>query len=272
MPPDEIRLTEEMVYALREYVHAASITQGWIEELTSPVGARDPSFQWAIRMFCACHLLSRGETTRAFCTINDCCAEYRALVQWQHPDLFPALMNIIFCLEARDPALAYSFMSYAYGLGEVYPSTHPINLLTRTFRRSTLTSMRQYSRFILEGYKTAVQSSMGRHRGAVGRDISTHLLAYQGYVEFADDLVRGKSLMETALEHWPRWFKVSAESCDPAFRPTLEAFERLLSMSVVEESSPHPRPAGSEGGQELTERWDMLCEQVCGGDTLPIEF
>ena len=262
MPPEDLQSAEEMVYALRAYVQAASITQVWIQGLANPVGARYPSFQWALRMFCACHMLSRGETIRAFSTINTCCAEYKAMVQWQHPDLFPALMNIVFCLEARDPALANAFLSYAYGLGEVYPSTHPINMLTRTFRKTTLMSIRQFSRFILEGYKMAVQDTAGRHRGAVGRDISTHLLAYQGYAEFADDLVQGKSLMEAALEHWPRWFKVSADSCDPSFRPTLEAFERLLSRSDFDEFAP-PRTE-EDGCQEIAERWDTLCEQVCG--------
>ena len=237
MSPDELRNTEHLMYALREYVQCASLTQSWTEDLANPVGARDPSLRWLTRMFCASRLLSRGQTGPAFRAIDACCAEYRVISPSVHPGLFPAMVNALFCLESVDPVLAQSFLAYAQNLGDaIFPPTHPVQALAGAFIRMGLVGLKNYARLILEGYKAAVQGSVGRHRGPVGRDISTHLLAYQGCAEFAVDLVRGRGFMETALEHWPKWFKVSLDTCDPAFLPMVEAFENVVLMSLEDDS------------------------------------
>ncbi len=253
---------EHLMYAIREYVQAGSVTKQWIEDLANPVGARDPSLKWAMQMFCSARLVSLGQTAAAFRSINACCAEYRDIAGTLHPGLFPALVNVLFVLESVDPALAGSFLFYALDLGDaIFPPNHPVQLLSATFKCSGLAGVRAFARFVLEGYKAAVQGSVGRHRGAVGRDISTHLLAYQGWVEFAEDIVRGKGIMDTTVEHWPKWFRVSLASCDPSFVPMARALEDLL----AESRGTPPSGRGRLSGERLSERWDDLCKQICDG-------
>ncbi|KAK7752785.1 hypothetical protein SLS62_005337 [Diatrype stigma] len=294
--PDELRETERLVYAVRDWVSAASLTQTWQEDLASPVGSRDPSLMWLTRIFCATRLLRRGLTGPGFWAIDACCAEFSIISPSGHPGLLPAMLNAVVFLDTVDPALGRSFLRYAHNLGEaLFPLSHPVLRLARAFRSVGVAGLRGRARLLLEGYKAAVQGSVGRHRGPVGRDISTHLLAYQGCAELADDMAHGREQMDTALDQWPRWFKVSLDSCDPGFLPMVSAFENLITMIPEEEEErlrqaqaaavaggnsgqvrkqqpksrskqqpqPQPQPKHKKLTREqLVQQWEALVEQV----------
>lgn len=252
--PDELRETEHLVYAVRECVSATSLTRTWQEDLASPVGARDPSLRWLTRVYCATRLLRRGLTGPGFYAIDACCGEYAAIQARGHPGLLPALLNAVVCLEAVDPALGRSFLTYAHNLGEaIFPARHPVREMARVFARAGVAGLRARVRLLLEAYKAAVQGSVGRHRGPVGRDISVHLLAYQGIAELTEDIAHGRHQMDAALDQWSRWIKVSLDACDPRFLPMVAAFEKLIAMAPeVEEVEEVGEVEEEEGMSEET--------------------
>ncbi|KAI5861812.1 Clr5 domain-containing protein [Durotheca rogersii] len=157
--PDSLRLPEECLQIVRDYVRGAFEASLWHttpqQELIFPRMGKT----WLDPVSCARQLLISGLSAQGFSMLNIALNDYRAVLAKEDPSLLIETCLALGALLQSGLEIAKSLVNFAWQLSMIVFELprHPLRLLFSRLRTAPLTEIRQVIGLILQAYLQAMQ-------------------------------------------------------------------------------------------------------------------
>ncbi|KAI0124948.1 Clr5 domain-containing protein [Xylariales sp. AK1849] len=155
--PEHLRIPEETIYAMRQYVGGALSIGLWALDPADVVRA-GPLFTFWNYARTGKRLLQAGQTKQAFRVLQNCFHEYKALLAAQSPILFIYTYVVSLIFADDYPELYVSFIKYTTAMARiVHQDSHPLHALLGNLQRMGPSGAKQNVESLTQSYMDICQ-------------------------------------------------------------------------------------------------------------------
>ncbi|KAK7948375.1 uncharacterized protein PG986_009261 [Apiospora aurea] len=158
--PDAIRLPEECIWILRDWVTGSF--QGGLWDTSGTVKNYDYTYRlifWNNSLGQVRTELQAGQTTQAFQKFGQCLDQYKQFLKDEDPRLFIYTYLVICRLFVDHPDLAKSLVGYIHELCKIINGNfHPLSLVMEKIRRMKPSQVQEYAQHFIMSYLDSMAS------------------------------------------------------------------------------------------------------------------
>ncbi|KAK8107628.1 uncharacterized protein PG998_009641 [Apiospora kogelbergensis] len=158
--PDIIRIPEECMWILRDWVRASF--QGGLWDTSGTVKNYDYTYRlifWNNSLAQVRTELQRGQTAQAFEKFGQCLEQYKQFLRDEDPRLFIYTYLVICRLFVDHPDLARSLVGYTHELCKVINGNfHPLSRVMEKIRRMNPCQVQEYAQHFIMSYLDSMAS------------------------------------------------------------------------------------------------------------------